>query len=561
MNATRHLSAFALPTLALLMACSRASGPTPTGGLVAEPHAPSAAPTEAPSAPAPPPPPPSPLSLVARLPLGHSLPHGHLVATPLPLIQRLPGGGLVVASELGLARADGSGALAVQLVGRGLDHHVFDRLSEGTNNEGLRWVWSSPEKTVLVAELEAMRGGPHLTSYELRGGAFVKTRADAGYVSAVARDGSVLALERVVYEVPDSSIYPKGSGYENNVTELRPARVAVLAGRAKAPTIPAGLCPAAMASARDGALLIAVEECASDAPRVGALRYAPSATEAKVEWLGPREWESDRSDTIAVAASGAGAMYVATGTKLYTWRGEAWATSTPLPGANLTSVSRGDDGALWLVGGDKLFKRATDEGAWTAIALPPAPSDRLDEGQTYIAPHIGDMNFQREGKHDEPADDLRAEARPTKVGAGAMSALTVDAAGEEVLVLASIQREGFLLSTKPRAPVARIPSIALQRTRLAKELPRRSAKSAKDCAFVSFLVFADSATEAAIRPILERIEKAEGAPPGTLAEGVVEGRTRLVVYGESEALVKASKDLAPLGARRICGPAVVERDL
>ena len=497
----------------------------------------------------------SPLSIIARTQIAPQLGGGRNIANALPLLQRLPGGGLVVASEYARASAEGPGPLSVELVSRGLETSS-DLESGGVTMDvrGRRWVWSDSTASIVTDETETSGTGPRLVSYKLGPKGFVPHGNDVGFWSAVSRDGSVLALSRTPYEVPNSSAYPKGSEYEQNTWDLRPARVAVLAGKAPPPVLPPGVCPNAMSAAPDGALVITVEKCgAADERRVGVLRYAPGATQAKVEWFASRSTQGENPDEVVAFAASANELYVAVGDDLETWNGKEWASSTPFRNERFGSLSRSPDGALWAVVIDqgrsgRVMKRAADQ-TWSEVRLPLAPDDPLDD-EFYSAPSITESSAHFVKVAAPPADQaLRAP------GAKTMTARLVDAAGEDVLVLASVEREGFILSTKPRVPVARLPSFPVQRARILKSLPLKFAPSASAC-YTSYLLFPEGTTIEALRAKLD-----DAGASIKFGESSIEGKTRLVVFGGHDETVEAVKRFASLAPKRVCGYAVVERQL
>ena len=61
-----------------------------------------------------------------------------------------------------------------------------------------------------------MRHGPRVTSYKLGPKGFEPRAGSIGYWSAVVRAGSVLALERTAYEIPNSGMYARGTKEEGD---------------------------------------------------------------------------------------------------------------------------------------------------------------------------------------------------------------------------------------------------------------------------------------------------------------------------------------------------------
>lgn len=555
MLAVVTLRPFAFALLGALTGCSRTEAPQPKA--VAEPtrdaataRAPDAGARAAVASP-------SLFTIVARAPTALAARFDRPVdelGRPMPLVQRLPGGGLVVASEYARARADGSGGLTVELLGRGFESDILYRPSVTQSYEGLRWVWSDASLSIVVAETETSRSGPRLVSYKLGAKGFQVLRPNLGYWSAAVRDESVFALERTAYEVPNSSMYRKGSGSEQNEWRLKRARIAVLSGKAVAPAIPAGLCPTAMGAAPDGTLVVTVDKCTDGAgAQGGVLRFAPSATQANVEWFAPRKKRDGDPDEVATFAASANEIYVVDGDRLQTWNGKEWASTRPFPDESIGSISRAPNGELWAVIRDnaRLVKRSADGATWSPIPLPDAPADRLDE-RVYALPTFEVTDFLAV---DEPPDGQEVRGP----GARAVIAYSVDATAEEVLVLATAEHEAFVMSTKPRTPVARLPSIPVQRARLAQTLKREPASSQAACK-KSFLMFPEATTVEMLRSALGDAGAADaGKSSASVGDAIVEGQTRLVLYGDQEGIAYAAKRLAPLGPKRICGPAVVER--
>ena len=128
----------------------------------------------------------------------------------------------------------------------------------------------------------------------------------------------------------------------------------------------------------------------------------------------------------------------------------------------------------------RVEKRSADGVTWTSVALPTAPPDPLDP-QPYTAPTWEVQAFVR-------VDVLPEEQAPRGSVAVPLLARKVDAAGDEVLVLATAQGEAFVVSTRSRGPVARLPSLAVQRAQVLQTLKPRFATSPKDCR-ESFLIF------------------------------------------------------------------------
>ncbi len=533
-------------TAAFVAGCARATEP-PQSTTAAPPVA-DAASTAVPDAALDPP---SPFVIVARGPTAQAMPYEtplDSVGVPMALVRRLAGGGLVVASQFARAHADGPGPLSVELLGRGLENEVLYSAAIVQGGEGLRWVWTDASLSVVVAESDG-NSGPGLASYQLGATGFKQTRPSSGLSSAVLRDGSVLALERRAFEIPDSSIYPKGSEYAQNQWSLTPARIVVLSGKAIAPAIPAGACAKQMSAATDGTLVVLVDDCAVTAARNGVLRFAPSVAQAKVEWFAGRDADGSVPDDVSASVATANEIYVSERDHLHTWNGKEWSDDAPFPRQSLVSLSRAPDGALWAVRrgaggkGSQLVKRSAGGSTWSTFALPAAPADKLDE-QAYAVPTFDHPDFFMVSALPED-QEIRA-ATP-----GELIAYSVDATADEVLVLATVEHEAFVLSTAPRAPVARLPSIPVQRARLAQSLPRELA-SAKACK-KSFLSFPEATTAEALRAAV--------GDAATIGEATVEGEKRLVVYGERKTIDRAATRAAALAPRRLCGPAVVERSL
>lgn len=81
----------------------------------------------------------------------------------------------------------------------------------------------------------------------------------------------------------------------------------------------------------------------------------------------------------------------------------------------------------------------------------------------------------------------------------------------------------------------------------------------------SFLVFPAPATPDAVRAALGDAGAPAAPDAGNgatkIGEGIVEGEKRFFVYGDHEGVLAAAKRLAALAPKRLCGPAVVDRDL
>jgi hypothetical protein len=436
--------------------------------------------------------------------------------------------------------------------GRGFERDVPFRYGEVQGRQAIRWVWSDPSLTIVSNEEATMRSGPRVASYKLGPKGFEARGGSIGYFSAVTRAGSVLALERTAYEIPNSGIYARGTKEDNpNTWGLRPARVAVLSGKAPAPVIPAGLCALAMSAAPDGTVAIAVNKCSDET--VGVLRYAPSSTEAKVSWFPARPNPGQEPEDVVVFAASENEIHVADGTRHQTWDGKAWASMTSPSIDGTVSLSRGPDGTLWAVSkGGRLSKRATGDTVWTELALPPAADDALEE-HPYAAPVLQNQShFVKDAATEW--ESLRAPK------GSALLAHVVDAAGDEVLVLAGVDGQAFVLSTKARSPVARLPSISTQRARIMQTLkPEMMTAKTKHCR-TTYLMFADGTTADALRAKLASAPADAGDAP-MIGEAIVEGQRRLVVYGEEAEVVAAAAQLATFAPRRACSPAVIEKPL
>ena len=496
-------------------------------------------------------------TIVARTPTGVPKRPSRDIGNPLALVQRLPNGGLVVAAEYARARAEGAGPLTVELLSRGIESDIRDRRAIVQGIEGRRWVWADAAAGLLVFEEETSRIGPLMESYKLGANGFETPRANVGFWSAVVRDGSVLALERATYEVPNSSIYPKDSEYYQNTWSLKPARVAVLSGKAAPPAIPAGVCPTNMAAGPDGTVAIAIEKCdaSSNKQHVGILRYPPGVTQAKAEWLEVRDTPQGDTDEVTVAVGQSAEIHVGYGDRLESWNGKEWVRSSPFQRGAVASLSRAPDGSLWAITKDRdgrggVVQRRADGTEWRSVPLPMAPADRLDD-RFYAMPTFEVSDFI---KVDAPPNDqsLRND------GPAPLSAQTVDAAGDDVLVLASAGTEGFVLSTRSRGQVARLPSLALQRARLLQTIPPRIARSPKECRSKSYLLLPESTSVDAIREALTK-QPATERTPAKVGEMIVEGNKRTVVFGD--VIGPVEKVLAKLSPKRACGPAVIEREL
>ena len=469
---------------------------------------------------------------------------------PMPFVGRQQNGGIVFASFFARAHADGPGALTVDLTGRGLERFVLEAPSILQGIEGMRWAWADPTLSILVEEEERSGTSPRVSSYKSVGEGWRLLQSNTGYFSAVKRDDSVLAIERTAYEVPNSSIYPKGSGYEENMWALKPARIAVLAGKASAPVIPAGLCPKSMSAAADGTLIVAVDKCDVATTENGVLRYPPKSTRAKVEWFVARaKGDPTDPDVVATFAAGENEIYVGVHDELHTWDGKEWKTSQPFRGDRIGWLSRAPSGQLWAVtrGKDVLKREGT---TWTSIPLPKAPADRLD-AKVYALPSFELSDFVSVAK---PPDDQKLREE----GEQALVPYSVDATAEEILVLAVAYHEAFLLSNKPRTPVARLPSIPVQRAQLAQTLKRQVSPAGNPC-LKSVLVFPEGSTVIAVKDALGDAAPSDaGKTQVAVGEGTIEGQKHVLVYGEREDLTAAAKKLASLSPKRLCGPGVIE---
>lgn len=496
----------------------------------------------------------SPLSIIARMPMsGVPREPSRVVGSPLPLVQRLSGGGVLVASEYARARAEGGGALAVEYVTRGLEDEIRSRRSvmQQQGYDAVRWVWSDTSVEMFVYEEETSRSGPRLMTFKAGANGFASQPGSKGYWSAVRRGGAILALSRTAYEVPNSSIYPKGSEYEANSWDLRPAVVAVLSNGGAAPVIPKGVCPQMMSAGVDGSLLIAVDGCKDDSSsaKLGVLRYAPGATEAKVEWFASVSTAGDSRPEVAVHAVSANEAYVGFASQLHTWNGKEWATTEPFGRAELGSISRAPGGELWATLGDgRLMRRGADNQTWSPVPLPSTPIGPLDD-KPYGIPQVMAPELAR-------VEQLNAGEEPRTLGTNGsgVQARWVDATAPEILVLGLDGFEAFLMSTTPRAPIARIPTVSTQRARILGALEARTPKSLKDCTYSGYVLLsegmtADKAVDVAV---------VDGGEIVKIAEVLVGGQKRLAVLTEDDAL---TKKLTTLGAKRVCGPAVVERYL
>lgn len=485
-------------------------------------------------------------ALVARAPYGAGGPVESDVAAALPLVQRIGDGGLAVASEYGRATNLGPGALTVDVASDD-DFDVYFRSGDVQGHQLIRWVWTDGKASIGSYENATMRNGPEIGSFTVGPKDAFKLRRNAGYWDAVVRDGSVLALERVTHDVP-------GPQQDSTASELSPARVVVLRGKAPAPVLPAGVCPKGMAAGPDGALVVVVDKC-KGGDELGLLRYPPQKTTATPEWVTIQAGDPSDPPPVEIAVASANESYVGYADTLETWNGKVWTASTPFDGDRVISLSAGTDGALWAVArrsaagdGGYVTVRKPGGARWDDVVLPPAPTTPLDD-VAYRAPTTNEMTF-RKAAPDPSADR------------GAFTPRKVDAAGAELLVLATVDREAFVFSSVPRAPVARIPSIDTQRAQLAKGYKRKTttlAKAGKGC-LESFLVFPSGTKPEA----LGLGAPADGGPELVAAEATVEGKPELVVYTMNRFtnadIDVAAKRFAALSPKRVCGPPVIERD-
>lgn len=494
----------------------------------------------------------SPFSIIARGPAPTQRPpamHGNDIAAGDPLLQRLPDGGVAFGAEHVIALAEGAGPLVVGPPGP--EREVQLRAPMVQTAEGLRWVWMSRELAIYSLEEATMRTGPRVSSFRRGPKGWEAVRGTTGWWSAVRRGDSVLALQRSTYEIPHSSIYV-GDETTNQHTLTTP-KIAVLAGKGPAPVLPKDVCATAMASGSDGTLVVTVDRCGShpESNSVGVLRYGPGSTTAKVEWLGTyKSIEDDRhammmvDEPVLPAVGGPSDIWVARATRLSHWDGTRWST-VDQEGEPFLSLSAAPDGALWAVRDDKLVKRAKGETAFTEVPLPLTPADRLDPELWTLAGQLS----RHVHRGPTPSDDAFTRA-PV---AAPMQALFVDASEPEVLVLGGLQDEVFALSTTPRTPVARIPSMSEQRAIVARAAKHKVATTAKECTSGSFLTFPDETTADQVKT---RLREADGAIVG---EAMVEGRKRLVLVADD--ILATEKKLAALKPTRLCDFIAIERDL
>src|SRR6185436_13617095 len=120
--------------------------------------------------------------------------------------------------------------------------------------------------------------------------------------------------------------------------------------------------------------------------------------------------------------------------------------------------------------------------------------------------------------------------------------------------------QAFVLSTRARSPVARLPSVSTQRARIMQTLKPEMLTPKKRYCGATYLMFAEGTTADALRAKLGAAPADAGAS-AMIGEAIVEGQTRLVVYGEEAEVVAAAKQLATFAPSRVCSPAVIERPL
>lgn len=473
-------------------------------------------------------------AVVARAPTGRLNTVDSDVSCALPLVQRV-GDGLAVFSEYGRALAAGPGPLSVE-VSSDDESSVYYRPGDFQGAQLIRWVWTDGKSTLGTNEEATMRSGPILSSFVLGPKNAFRMQRRVGYLDAVLRDGSVLALERGTHTV-------QGAYIGSTAEELSAAHVAVLSGKGGAPALPADVCPDAMAAGADGALLIVVEKCA-DATQLGLLRYAPQKTSAApIKWVTvPAVTGTDRLP-VALAVVSDHEMYVGHDTTLVTWDGKAWTDSKPFGSDNITSLSAGVDGALWAIAGEGVSMRKPGASKWDEVALPELPTDPLDDAP-YTAPSTTESVFRKQ--------PVASPGNP-----GKLAPRFVDAAGAEILIAGTTNGELFVLSNKPRSPIARIPSIDAQRAQLAKAYAHKPA-TGKSC-FGSFLLFPQGTKPESL------VIAADAGESLGKAEAIVEGKTELVVYSKRFAtdddVIAAAKQFKSLAPKRVCGAPVIEKDL
>lgn len=469
--------------------------------------------------------------------------HGDAIASADPALQRLPGGGVAFGAEFVIATAGATGPFTVGAPAP--EQRVQSRAAMVQTAEALRWVWMGPEVAVYSLEEATMRTGPRIESYRRDEKGWQPVRGTTGYWSAVRRGDSVLALERSTYEIPHSSIYVGDE--TTNQHSLTTPKIAVLAGKGPAPALPKDTCATAMAAGPDGTLVVTVDRCKDDENvSLGVVRYAPGATTSKVEWLGKRKRQYDTPEALVPAVGGANDIWIADGKNLVHWDGTRWDTVEGKYQLQSLSVAR--DGTLWAVREDELIKRAKGAESFTLVPLPLAPADRLDpENWSNVSQLSRDV-------HPAPVDPEHAFTREPK--AEPMKPLLVDATEPEVLVLGGLVDEVFVLSTTPRTPVARIPTMNGQRAIVARTAKHKVATTAKECTYSSFLAFPEETTADQVKA---QLGAEEGEKP-VVGEAMIDGKKRLVVSVPGDTVVTAKK-LVALKPTRLCGNVAIERDL
>lgn len=545
-----------LLVLTLSLGCSRATDPKPKAVADGPPDASARADAGMETTAKPTPPPPaSPLAVIARAPMTFMATNRDAteIAMTLPHVQRRPGGGVFVASEYARAWADDAASpLTVVVEGRGFERDAALRPGEIQGAQGLRWIWADANGAVVSSEEATMRSGPRVSTYKLGEAGYKLWKDDIGYWNAIAARGAVLALERVAWQVPNSSMYPKGSEYYQDNWQLKPARIAVLSGSTPAPVMPAAVCAHAMSAAADGTIAVVVDRCQVAGSDVGVVRFAPGSTSGKLEWpSGLHRTFKDEASAVTVAAAGAAAIVASDGDRLVAWDGKAW-TAVEAPGARILSLSFAEDGALWAVVDGKLMRRPSGAG-WREVPLPAPPGDELEE-HPYGAPEPSRPFFLRDGANE--FEVLRTSRTAP------MKARTVDATSEPALVLAHVDREAFVLSTRPRPAAARLPSIPTQRAQIVQRArPALWTPRSRYCD-PTFLIYPEGTTAEAVRAKTALPAAGQGDDPkARIGEAIVEGKKTLIVFGAEEPVVEASKKSAALAPKRACAAPVVEREL
>lgn len=468
---------------------------------------------------------------------------------PLPLVERLDGGGIAISSDVARAVADAKGPLSFSLEHEGLTTILLGYAPFRQEGNGLRWVGGRyPDALYANEEFYHFRLGTRSSTWRHTAAGWVADRPNTMLTSVVKWRGKLLALGRMIRFVKDGA---------NQHGEMGDARFVTI-DKIEPPKLPAKFCPAQLETSEDGTLLITGSRClapnAIDVTKPAVVRVLPGTNQGVMEDL-------PASGLVHGSVGGAHDIYAAAGNTVFHHNGTAW-QPMPIPSDDVIiveSLSVSPTHQVFAVVQSAVPARITrkllthGEGAWTELAMPLAPSEPRRDNYDPYAVHADYLGI-RATEPLEPDAALEKNEELDVFGGGHLDVhpLSVDARGDEILVLAAGAGEILLLSTRARTPVVTLPSQDGARMTIGRSMKRPVAKSVSQCPGKrAFLALPEHVSADAVASISAEVGR-------SVYRSTVTSRPRLVLIGEESTLNAATKVLAELRPTLYCGAPVFE---